>query len=50
MKQLRVISKKYDGSLRDETVSYLVAEDFETITLLSLPGSSQGTAKPTSKR
>jgi len=33
-----VVSKKYDGSLRDEYETYLYAETDETIILLSLPG------------
>jgi protein associated with RNAse G/E len=40
MKRVKVISKKYDGSLRDEGISYLVEETSETIMLLSTPGSS----------
>jgi uncharacterized protein len=40
MKQIRVISKKYDGSLRDEYTGFLVAETSEVIILISLPGSS----------
>jgi protein associated with RNAse G/E len=38
MKRVRVVSKKYDGSLRDEYVSYVVSETLDTITLLSPPG------------
>jgi protein associated with RNAse G/E len=37
MKQVRVVSKKYDGSLRDEYESYMVSETPDTITLLSPP-------------
>lgn len=38
MKHVRVVSKKYDGSLRDEYESYVVSETLDTITLLSPPG------------
>lgn len=38
MKKVSVISKKYDGSLRDEYETYLYEETDETITLFSLPG------------
>jgi protein associated with RNAse G/E len=38
MKKVMVVSKKYDGSLRDEYETYLYAETDETITLFSLPG------------
>jgi uncharacterized protein len=38
MKKVKVISKKYDGSLRDEYESRLYAESDETIILFSEPG------------
>ena len=38
MRKVRVVSKKYDRSLRDEYETYLYAETDETITLFSLPG------------
>jgi uncharacterized protein len=38
METIRVISTKYDGSLRDEYESSLVEETEDTITLFSLPG------------
>jgi uncharacterized protein len=38
MKNVKVVSKKYDGSLRDEYESYVVSETLDTITLLSPPG------------
>ncbi len=38
MQKIKVISKKYDGTLRDEYETYLYAETDETITLFSLPG------------
>jgi protein associated with RNAse G/E len=38
MKKVKVISKKYDGSLRDEYESRLYAESEETIILFSEPG------------
>lgn len=38
MRKVRVVSKKYDGSCRDEYETYLYAETDETITLFSLPG------------
>jgi protein associated with RNAse G/E len=38
MRKVKVVSKKYDGSLRDEYETYLYAETDETITLFSLPG------------
>ncbi|MFN2236988.1 MAG: DUF402 domain-containing protein [Anaerolineales bacterium] len=38
MRKVKVLSKKYDGSLRDEYQTYLYAETDETITLFSLPG------------
>jgi hypothetical protein len=40
MRKVKVISKKYDGSLRDEYETYLYAETDEIIILLSLPGLS----------
>jgi protein associated with RNAse G/E len=40
MKKVRVISRKYDGSLRDEYETYLYTESDETIRLFSLPGLS----------
>lgn len=38
MRSVRVVSRKFDGSLRDEYESSLVEETDETITLFSLPG------------
>lgn len=38
MRKVRVLSKKYDGSLRDEYEPYLCAETDETITLFCAPG------------
>ena len=38
MKKVKVVSKKYDESRRDEYETYLYAEADETITLFSLPG------------
>ena len=38
MRKVKVVSKKYDGSLRDEYETALVAETDETITLFSVPG------------
>jgi protein associated with RNAse G/E len=38
MRKVRVISKKYNGALRDEYETYLYAETDETITLFSPPG------------
>lgn len=38
MRTVKVVSKKYDGSLRDEYETRLVAETNETIVLLSEPG------------
>jgi hypothetical protein len=38
MKKVKVISKKYDGSLRDEYETRLYAESDETIILFSEPG------------
>jgi protein associated with RNAse G/E len=38
VKKVKVLSKKYDGSLRDEYETYLYVETDETITLFSLPG------------
>jgi len=38
MRKVKVVSKKYDGSLRDEYETYLYAETDETITLFSPPG------------
>src|SRR5262245_65921153 len=38
MEKVKVISKKYDGSLRDEYESHLYAESDETIILFSEPG------------
>ena len=38
MRQVKVVSKKYDGSLRDEYETRLVAETDETIVLFSPPG------------
>jgi hypothetical protein len=38
MRRVRVISMKYDGSLRDEYDAYLYAQTEQTITLLSPPG------------
>jgi uncharacterized protein len=38
MEKVKVISKKYDGSLRDEYESRLYAESDETIILFSEPG------------
>ncbi len=38
MRKVRVISKKYDGSLRDEYETYLHAKTDETIILFSMPG------------
>ena len=38
MKKVKVVSRKYDGSLRDEYDTYLFAETDETVTLFSEPG------------
>jgi len=38
LRKVRVVSKKYDGSLRDEYDTCLYAETGETITLFSPPG------------
>jgi protein associated with RNAse G/E len=38
MRKVKVVSKKYDGSLRDEYETYLYAETDETITLFTPPG------------
>ena len=38
MKKVKVVSKKYDGSLRDEYEARLYAESDETIILFSEPG------------
>src|SRR5258708_6884619 len=38
MRTVRVLSRKYDGSLRDEYETSLYAETEETITLFSVPG------------
>jgi hypothetical protein len=38
MRKTRVVSKKYDGSLRDEYESYLYEETDEAIILFSVPG------------
>ena len=38
MRTIRVVSKKYDGSLRDEYEAYLVNATPEIVTLLSEPG------------
>lgn len=38
MHKIKVISKKYDGSLRDTSEAFLVAQDDETIVLLQPPG------------
>lgn len=40
MRKVRVISKKYDGSLRDEYETFLYTESDETILLFSVPGLS----------
>src|SRR5262245_21847305 len=40
MRKVRVVSKKYDGSLRDEYETYLYDESDETIRLISIPGLS----------
>ena len=40
MRKVRVASKKYDGSLRDEYETYLYSESDETIILFSNPGLS----------
>lgn len=38
MRRIRVLSKKYDGYLRDEYKSFLYQESNDTITLFSPPG------------
>jgi protein associated with RNAse G/E len=38
MRKVRVVSRKYNGALRDEYETYLYAETEETITLFSEPG------------
>ena len=38
MRKVRVVSKKYNGRLRDEYETYLYAETGDTITLFSPPG------------
>lgn len=38
MERVRVLSRKYDGTLRDEYETYLHSETNETITLFSPPG------------
>lgn len=40
MRRVRVVSKKYDGSLRDEYETYLYSDSGETIILFSAPGLS----------
>lgn len=40
MRKVRVVSKKYDGSLRDEYETHLYAESDEAIILFSVPGLS----------
>jgi protein associated with RNAse G/E len=40
VRKVRVVSKKYDGSLRDEYETYLYSESDEMIRLFSLPGLS----------
>jgi len=40
MRKVKVVSKKYDGSLRDEYETYLYSESDETIILFSNPGLS----------
>src|SRR5215475_897439 len=40
MRKVRVVSKKYDGSLRDEYETYLYDESDEMIRLISVPGLS----------
>lgn len=38
MRKVRVVSRKYNGALRDEYETYLYAETDETVTLFSEPG------------
>ena len=38
MKKIKVVSRRYDGSLREEYEAFLHAEDDETITVYSPPG------------
>ena len=38
MRKIRVVSKKYDGSLRDVSEAYLVEENLEVVTLFEEPG------------
>lgn len=38
MRKIKVISRKYNGALRDEYEAYLVAEDREVITVCAPPG------------
>lgn len=38
MRRVKVLSKKYGGSLRDEYETFLHSETGDTLTLLSLPG------------
>lgn len=39
MRKVKIISRKYDGTYRDEYEAFLYTETDEIITLLSLPGS-----------
>jgi len=39
MRKVKVVSRKYDGTFRDEYEAYLYEETDDTITLFSLPGS-----------
>lgn len=41
MHKTKLISKKYDGDLRDESDALLVAQDHETIVLLQPPGTQE---------
>lgn len=38
MRKIKVISQKYNGTLRDESEGYLWAEDEATLTVITLPG------------
>ncbi len=41
MDKINLISKKYDGSLRDTAEAFLIAQDEETVVLLQPPGTGE---------
>lgn len=45
MHKIKVISKKYDGRLRDEADAFLVARDSDTVVLLQPPGTLEYSAR-----